>query len=190
MSSFNDLVQNLVHVALQLCSFLMLLRLLLQWVQADFFNPLSQSIFRITAPLVEPLHRFFPTFGTFNTAALIGAFVFKWIYVCILIFTGQRLFNELPSYLLISIYEVFVSLVDIYFWGIIIIAVASWLDALQHPHISLISQIVEPYLSPFRRLIPPIGILDISSMVALIGLIIIRDRILPTLKYTVESILF
>ena len=108
MSALNDLTQNLVHVALQLCSFIMLLRLLLQWVQADFFNPLSQSIFRITAPLVEPLHRFFPTFGTFNTAALIGAFVFKWIYVCILIFTGQRLFNELPSYLLISIYEIFV----------------------------------------------------------------------------------
>jgi len=121
---------------------------------------------------------------------LIGAFVFKWIYVCILILTGQRLFNELPSYLLISIYEVIVSLVDIYFWGIIIIAVASWLDALQHPHISLISQIVDPYLRPFRRLIPPIGILDISSMVALIGLIIIRDRILPTFKYTIESILF
>ncbi|MBV33134.1 MAG: hypothetical protein CMK36_06800 [Porticoccaceae bacterium] len=190
MSAFNELALNLIHIALQLCSFFMLVRLLLQWVQADFFNPLAQAIFRITAPLVEPLHRFFPTLGTFNTAALMGAFVFKWIYICILISTGQRLFIELPSYFLISIYEVIVSVVDIYFWGIIIIAVASWLDALQHPHVSLISQIVEPYISPFRRLIPPIGILDISSMVALIGLIIIRDRILPTFKYTIESILF
>ncbi|MDE0840772.1 MAG: YggT family protein [Porticoccaceae bacterium] len=181
---------NLVDVILHLYSLLLLVRLLLQWVQADFFNPLSQAVFKLTAPLVEPLHRLFPTLGTFNSAALIGAILVKWLHFWVLIGVGRLVFEELPNYLIVAVFGVFSGVIEIYFWGILAVSVASWLDAANHPHIQLINQIIDPYLKPFRRIIPPIGILDISSMVAIIGLILVRDRILPMLEIILDQLLF
>lgn len=190
MSLLANMAFNVVNIILHFFSLLLLVRLLLQWVQADFFNPLSQAVFKLTAPVVEPLHRIFPTLGTLNTAALVGAILVKWLYFGVLIGVGRLIFAELPNYFISAIFEVLSGLVDIYFWGILIVAIASWLDAVHHPHIQLISQIVEPYLRPFRRIIPPIGILDISSMVAIIGLIIVRDRLLPLLEMSLDQLLF
>ncbi|MDG2146090.1 MAG: YggT family protein, partial [Porticoccaceae bacterium] len=58
---------DIIRLVIDLYATVILVRLLLQLVQADFFNPISQTIFKITAPIVEPLHKIFPTFGKFNT---------------------------------------------------------------------------------------------------------------------------
>lgn len=181
---------EVIKLGLHLLSLLFLLRLLLQWVQADFFNPLSQTIFKLTGPVVEPLHRIFPTLGTLNTAALMAAILIKWLFAWILVVQGGLGLYELPKSFIVAIFEVIAGLIEIYFWGIIIVALASWLDALKHPHIVLVGQIIEPYLQPFRRIIPPIGIIDISSMIALIGLMILRDRILPMAENFLQHLLF
>ena len=64
MNVFGDIFSLII----QIFSFLLLVRLLLQLVQADFYNPISQTIFKICAPVVEPLNKIFPTLGSLNTA--------------------------------------------------------------------------------------------------------------------------
>jgi YggT family protein len=54
--------------------------------------------------------------------------------------------------------------------------------------VRLVGQITEPYLRPFRRLIPPIGMMDISPMVAILSLMIIRNKLLPILGGAVQSL--
>ena len=48
---------NIIRLLVDIYATVLLVRLLLQLVQADFFNPLSQTIFKVTAPIVEPLHK-------------------------------------------------------------------------------------------------------------------------------------
>lgn len=72
--------------------------------------------------------------------------------------------NEISSYI--------DTLADIYFYMILIYVLMSWLPNVRESFIGeMLGKLVEPYLRPFRRLIPPIGgILDISPIVALIAL--------------------
>ena len=173
---------DIIKLITDLCALLLLFRMLLQFVQADFFNPLSQMVLKLTAPVVEPLHKILPTIGTLNTAALMGAILSKWLFYWILLVTGNPLYLGIGTHFMTATFEVLNLLIEIYFWGIVIIALASWLDAFHHPHVQLVGEIVEPYLRPFRRVIPPIGMLDISSMVAIITLLIIQARLLPLIK--------
>ena len=54
-----------------------LLRLILQWVRADFYNPLSQFLVKLTNPLLVPLRRLIPSIGRLDTAAVVLALLLE-----------------------------------------------------------------------------------------------------------------
>jgi YggT family protein len=161
---------------------ILIVRLLLQLVQADFFNPLSQSIFKVTAPIVEPLHKIFPTLGRFNVAALVAAILVKWSFYVIMMILGAISPQQLPPFLFVSSLSLLGTLIEIYFYGILVVAVSSWIGTLDHPTVRLVNQVIDPYLKPFRNIIPPIGMIDISPMVAILALMFARAQILPLLN--------
>jgi YggT family protein len=173
---------NIIRLVVDIYATVLLVRLLLQLVQADFFNPLSQTIFKITAPVVEPLHKIFPTIGRFNTAALVSAILVKWSLFIIMIAFGQVLVEQLLTYLFIAALSLLGTLIEIYFYGILIVAISSWIGTTSHPTVRLVSQIIDPYMKPFRKIIPPLGMIDISPMVAIFTLIFIRGQLLPVLS--------
>ncbi len=74
-------------------------------------------------------------------------------------------------------------LFQIYFYMIIVYVLMSWLPNLRENFIGeLLAKLVEPYLSPFRRFIPPIfGMLDISPIVALFVLQLAEQGLLTIL---------
>ena len=173
---------NIIRLVVDIYATVLLVRLLLQLVQADFFNPLSQTIFKITAPVVEPLHNIFPTIGRFNTAALVSAILVKWSLFIIMIAFGKVLVEQLPTYLFIAALSLLGTLIEIYFYGILIVVISSWIGTTSHPTVRLVSQIIDPYMKPFRKIIPPLGMIDISPMVAIFTLIFIRGQLLPVLS--------
>jgi uncharacterized protein YggT (Ycf19 family) len=63
-------------------------------------------------------------------------------------------------------------LYNVYFYMVLIYVLMSWLPAVRESAIGeFLGKLVEPYLQPFRRIIPPIGgVLDISPILALIAL--------------------
>lgn len=59
----------------------------------------------------------------------------------------------------------------IYSWMIIIYILMSWIPNLRESSIGqFLGSLVEPYLSPFRKIIPPIGMIDVSPIVAILAL--------------------
>ena len=184
MNAFGDIFGFVV----QIFSFLLLIRLLLQLVQADFYNPISQTIFKICAPVVNPLSKLFPTLGTLNTAVLIAAIAVQWSFFLIVGLIQGMPLSSLLVYIPLAGYKLLFTLIEIYFWGIFILAISSWVGTTNHPSVRLVGQITEPYLRPFRRLIPPIGMMDISPMVAFLSLMIIRNKLLPILGGAVQSL--
>ena len=160
---------------------LLLIRLLLQLVQANFYNPICQAIFKVCAPVVEPLSRLLPTVGSFNIAALVAAILVKWSFYLILMGFGAVAVGEIFAYLAVAGFDLLRTLIEIYFWGIFILVISSWVGTTQHPTVMLVSQVVDPYMRPFRNLIPPIGMIDISPMAAIFTLMFIRAKVLPML---------
>lgn len=174
---------NIIRLVIDLYATVILVRLLLQLVQADFFNPISQTIFKVTAPIVEPLHKIFPTFGKFNTAALAAAILVKWSFFIIWFGFQSALPSQLIPLLLVAAVSFLIgTLIQIYFYGILIVAISSWVGTTNHPTVRLVNQVIDPYMKPFRSVIPPIGMIDISPMVAILVLMVARAQVLPALN--------
>lgn len=66
------------------------------------------------------------------------------------------------------IFGVLIQLLQLYSWALIIYILLSWFpNARESSFGQILRRICEPYLEPFRRIIPPIGMIDISPLVAI-----------------------
>ena len=60
---------------------------------------------------------------------------------------------------------------NIVFWVLIIRAILSWVSQGNYnPIEAVLHQLTEPMLAPIRRIIPPMGGLDLSILILIIGL--------------------
>ena len=184
--------QSLVFIlrtAIDIYVLMLLVRTLQQLVQADFYNPISQALFKICAPVVEPLRKILPTIGKLNLAALTAALLVQWAFYVIIVAASGLFPTQIFVYLAVAGYDLLSALVDIYFWGIFILVISSWIGTTGHPPVQLVNQIVDPYMRPFRNLIPPIGMIDISPMVAIFALMFIQSRVLPLVGDLIKPLL-
>ncbi|WP_244625435.1 YggT family protein [Macrococcoides canis] len=73
--------------------------------------------------------------------------------------------------ILFNIFNFVLFLLEVFYWGMIIYFFMSWLPGARESKIGrMMSKVYEPILDPFRRMIPPLGMFDISSIAALIVL--------------------
>ncbi|MEG9296579.1 YggT family protein [Mangrovibacillus sp. Mu-81] len=69
------------------------------------------------------------------------------------------------------VFEVLSTLIQLYSWALIIYILMSWFPNARESSIGqFLSKICEPYLEPFRKFVPPLGMIDISPIVAFIVL--------------------
>lgn len=160
------LVQTLFNLYLAA----LLLRILLEAVRADYYNPVSQVLLTITQPLVAPLSRIVPRFGVFNTAAMILLYLLQ-VLAMVLVALLSGFAPDPLQLALLAVFRLIKLLLVMYLVLIIVGVILSWVgQAMRHPIIPLIHQLTDPVLAPFRRFIPPIAGLDLSPLFAIIGL--------------------
>jgi YggT family protein len=147
-----------------------MLRLLLQWVRADFYNPVCQFLVKVTNPALAPLRRVIPAIGRLDTAALVLMLALEILGVWVV----SRIASSplTPAHIvLFSITKLLATLLMTYFFLIIAAVILSWVGAnLRHPVIPLVYQLTEPVMRPIRKVIPPIAGIDLSPVFALIGI--------------------
>lgn len=146
-----------------------LLRIWLQLSRADFYNPLSQFVVKATNPLLIPLRRLLPSIGKLDTGAVVLALLvgaLKVLLVQLMLIGQLDLIATLVGAVVTTVREAF-SLV---FWVLIIRAILSWFSQGRNPMELVLLQLTEPLLAPVRRVIPPIGGLDLSVLVVLVAL--------------------
>ena len=168
---------------------IVLLRFILQLVRADFYNPLSQFIVRATHPLLKPLRKVIPSVAGLDLASLVLAIVVQLVLMALtLMLLGYGLENPLQL-LVWSIIGVTALFLKVFFFALIISVILSWVAQGGHtPTAMLINQICEPLLSPIRRILPSMGGLDLSPIVAflilnLIDMLVIRNLAVMTGMY-------
>jgi YggT family protein len=147
-----------------------LLRLLLQWVRADFYNPICQFLIRITNPVLAPARRLIPSVGKLDTASVVVMLLLELAQLAAIGLISKTEYG-LQFLLLFAIRKLLVTLLLTYLVLIIARVIVSWIaNQSRHPLIPLIYQLTEPVLRPFSRVIPPLGGIDLSPLFALIAL--------------------
>lgn len=158
----------IVKTVTQLFLLLLLLRFWLPWLRADFRNPVAQGILRITSPLIVPLRRLLPSIGRLDTATVLLAFVVQFLAVALLLAIMNRMADPF-TIAVVSLIELAILSLNLFFFVILIRIILSWVSPNNYnPITALLTTISEPILRPFRRLIPPIGGLDISPIFAIV----------------------
>ncbi|MEM0286300.1 MAG: YggT family protein [Candidatus Methanomethyliaceae archaeon] len=78
--------------------------------------------------------------------------------------------------LLKSIVQVIDLFLTIYIWIIIARAIISWINPYPyHPIVNFLYKITEPILSPLRKIIPPIGGIDFTPIIVILGIYFLKN---------------
>ncbi|MCE0462446.1 YggT family protein [Pseudomonas uvaldensis] len=161
---------------------IVLLRFVLQLVRANFYNPLCQFVVKATQPLLKPLRRIIPSlFGLDMSSLLLAILIQMALMALTLLLTYGTTGNPLQL-LIWSIIGVTALFLKIFFFALIISVILSWVAPGSHnPGAELVNQICEPALAPFRRIVPNLGGLDISPILAFIVLKLIDMLVINNL---------
>ncbi|MFG6668643.1 YggT family protein [Halomonas sp. HNIBRBA4712] len=173
------LVNTLVNIYL----FILMLRFLLQASRADYYNPLSQSVVKITQPVVGPFQSFLgPVAGRFDLATLAAAFVLKVVSIVAIFMLFGIGMPPVVSLVIAGIAALANAILKIYFFALIVMIILSWVAPnASHPGALLVMQLVEPIMAPVRKVIPPLGMIDLSPIVVFIAINLIDGLVVGSL---------
>lgn len=169
MGTVSAILIYLVQTLFSLYVIAVMLRFMLQLVKADFYNPISQFLVKITSPLVNPLRRIVPGLGGMDLSSLLLALIVQMIASALLfVLSGYGMPNPFSLLIWSAIALIWLTL-NIFFFALIAMIIVSWVAAgSRHPAVLLLYQITEPVMAPLRKVLPPMGGLDFSPIVAFI----------------------
>ena len=167
--------------------FAVLLRFLLQVAKADFYNPVSQAVIKITDPMIRILRTGIPGYKGIDVSSLVLAFVIEAVAICTLIILyGENISNiGYTNIVTWAFAGVLLIIIKIYYYAILASIIMSFVMMFSgstnpHPLLLLVWQLTEPVMAPVRKMIPSMGGLDFSPIFIFIAIQIIQNFILTT----------
>ncbi len=160
----------LVDTLFTLYIYAVVIRFVLALSRADFYNQVSQMIVKVTNPALVPLRRFIPPIGKIDTSAIVLAVALIIVKTfLILAMSGVEMnFVGLIAY---AIIELLRTIIWLYIIALILQAIISWIGNTHgNPFVSILNNLTDPILRPIRNVVPNIGMIDLSPMVAILGL--------------------
>ena len=156
-----------------------MLRFLLGTVRADFYNPVSQFLVRITNPFLVPMRKVIPSMGKFDTSALLLMLVLQLLSLGVIIML-RGVSVPVLALLLTAIVELLLLAINVFIFAIVIQVILSWVNpGTYNPVNALLHSLTQPLLGPIQGLMPPVSGIDLSPLFALIGLQVLKMLIQP-----------
>ena len=176
MSYFANAGQILINFAFGALIALLVLRVLLQIVRANFYNPICQFLYKLTNPVLMPLRKVIPAWRNVD----IGGTLLAWLLTAIKLALLYALAGQGLGILGLGVMAL-ADLIDfvlmLYLGVMLVYVLLSFISvARANPIVPLVHQLIEPILRPVRRRLPTLGGLDFSPM--LVWLVILLARVL------------
>ena len=166
-----DALIFIVESVLSLAVFAFLLRFLLSLMRVDFRNPLSQAVLSLTNWLVLPLRRVLPPIRRMDTASLVALVAVQLLATFLMFRLRAGALIPFVPLVKLGLISLVTSTIRLFQVLIFVYALLSFIaPGTYSPVVGLLSSLCEPLLRPLRRVLPVIGGLDFSPLVALIGL--------------------
>lgn len=167
---FSGFLTFVVGIIFWMLIFAVLMRLILQMVRADFYNPVSQFVVTITNPMLKPLRRMIPGVFGIDMAAVVLLFALQGLE---LVLTHLIRGVGLHGFMIIPeiVGSLLMRITQFYMFSIFVMIIIGWINPMmRHPVTSLLSQINEPLLGPARRILPPLNGIDLSPILIFIAI--------------------
>lgn len=165
-----------------------MLRVLLQVVRADFYNPVSQFLVKVTNPPLIPLRRIIPGFGGIDFPSIVLMLIIQLVEVLLIVLV-QGASPAFTGLVILAIAKLLFLLANVFLFAILIQVVISWVNpGAYNPVVSLLYSINEPLLSRARRILPPISGFDLSPIIVLIFLQLIKMLLIQPIYDVGEGI--
>jgi YggT family protein len=160
-----DAIKYIVDTLLWLLTLAFVLRFLFQLVRADFRDPMADAIVRVTNWLILPLRKILPPIGKIDTATVVAVLAVASVRtVAAFALAGAGLGDPL-QFLRITVIELAGLILRVYLFALLLYWLTSFVSPGGYaPGVRLLSQLCEPILKPVRRIIPPIGQIDLSVL--------------------------
>ena len=150
---------------------IILLRFLMQMVRADFYNPISQFVVKATSLPLKPLRRLIPGAAGMDMASLVLLLVVIIIELLLLSLVSTLPMPSAFGLAALALVELLKLTINVFLFSVIILAILSWVSpGGYNPVANLLFQITAPLMRPARRMLPPMGGLDLSPMLVIIAL--------------------
>jgi YggT family protein len=160
----------ILNALLTLVVIAFLLRVLMPLVRADFRNPFGEAVLKITNPLVLPLRKLMPAGKRLDPSSVVALLVVQFAGTALLRAVAGGGFG-VEAILLGGLYGLLHTVLQFYFFAVLLYALLSWFaGAGYNPVAQVLNRLVEPLLAPIRRVVPPLGGLDLSAVFLLIAL--------------------
>jgi YggT family protein len=163
--------QLLVETISAFFVYLLLARFHFQWLRVPFRNPFGEFIVAVTNWIVLPLRRVIPGVAGLDLASLLAAWVIQGIALWALFALRGGDAGASPEMALAIALVAAVDLLrlslHILVFALIVQAVLSWVSP-YHPLQPVFDVLTRPFLRPIRRVLPPIGNVDLSPLVLII----------------------
>jgi YggT family protein len=176
-----DPIIFLIDTLFSLYILAVLLRFLLQWCGAEYYNPISQFLVKATHPPLKILRRFVPSIGKIDTSALVLVLALQMLAdFSILLLKGVTI--SIGALTILSITQLISLLINVFVFAVFARAILSWLNpGTFSAAASILATLTEPLLDICRKVIPDMGGIDLSPLVALLLLQLAKMVILPPL---------
>jgi YggT family protein len=181
-SYMTDPVVFLIDTLFSLYILAIVLRFLFQWTRADLYNPISQFLVKITHPPLKIIRRFVPSIGKIDTSSIVLALVLQMLAdFSILALKGVMV--SFTALIILSFTQLFSLLINVFIFAVFARAIFSWFDPGNYNSAnSLLQSLTEPLLNMCRKVIPDLGGIDLSPLVALVVLQLAKMMILPPIN--------
>lgn len=171
MNSLQNASTFLINSICDLYLLVLLLRLILQYLRVDYYNPLTQFILTATSPVVVRLRRFIPGYMGLDLAticAILTLTLFKLIFIALL---NYHQFPALSGLFIWATADILSLSAKLFFYAILINTTLSWLAPAAHSPINaILAHLTNPLLERAKRFIPPLGGFDLTPIAVMIGL--------------------
>lgn len=162
-----------------------LLRFLLQVARADFYNPVSQAVVKLTDPMVRVFRTFIPGYKGIDFSSLVLAMVVEAVFICLLVILYGGGIPSIGFIITWAFVGIIYFIINIYYFAIIASIIMSFVMMFSgnmnpHPLLRLVWQLTEPVMAPIRKVLPPMGGLDFSPIFIFIGIQLIQNLLAQT----------
>jgi len=180
----SDTGMFLIDTVIGLYTLIVMLRFLFQLTGADFYNPISQTVVKLSNPPLVRLRRVVPSLPGIDTAAVVLLLILEMCRIAgINLLSGHS--PAIVGLVLLSVGELLKLAIYIIIFSIFIRAILSWFSSTGYtPVLRLMHTFTEPVLKTFRRLLPVTGGLDFSPIaVFIVFMVVLKIVVQPLLDF-------
>jgi len=168
---FTQIAVFLIDTVVTFFVFALLLRFHFQWLHVPFRNPVGELVLATTSWMVMPVRRFVPGLAGLDLSTLLLAWAIQalgmWIEAAI-----RGVEPGLVGLVLVAFLDLVRYSLYILVGAVIIEVVFSWINP-GTPVAPVLAAVTRPFLRPLRRIVPPVGRVDLTPMVLLIILYVL-----------------